>query len=148
MELRDSLTGASDEWGHSIPDELSDSPPDDWLWRGLGRAKNNGGRPFTQYWFAKHLFWRLDSGMPMRLMRYLPNAGGGLEKSDVHGYRDRFNDILSGEGLRTGSVRLKIGKECAIGSVELDDLQGVGVNEFLDRVMRVHVKFLEAMSRS
>ena len=75
VELRDSLTGASDEWGHSIPDELSDSPPDDWLWRGLGRAKNNGGRPFTQYWFAKHLFWRLDSGMPMRLMIYLPTLG-------------------------------------------------------------------------
>ena len=55
-KLRDRLENAAGEWRPFIPDELSGSPLNsDWLWHGLGRGTNSGS-PWTQYWFAKHLF--------------------------------------------------------------------------------------------
>ena len=91
LKLRDRLENAAGEWRPFIPDELSGSPPNsDWLWCGLGRSKNKGGSPWTQYWFAKHLFWRLDSGMPLRLMINIQNVGRTVERREVEGYRDHF----------------------------------------------------------
>ena len=86
--------------------------------------------------------------MPLRLMVNLSNAAGSIGESDVHGCRDRFDATLQEEGLSTGGVRLKIGNECTIGSVELAGFQGMEVDEFLERVTRVHVRFLESMWRT
>ena len=149
LKLRDRLRNAADEWQPFVPDELSGFPPkSDWLWCGLGRSRNKGGSPWTQYWFAKHLFWRLDSGKPLRLMIYLENAGRSVEKSDgmVHEYRDRFKEALQKEGLCAGRVRMRRGNECTIGSVETANFQGMMVSEFLNRVTRVHIRFLESIS--
>ncbi len=124
----------------------------DWTWGGLGRGENRGGGgSWTQYWFAKHLFWRLDSWKPQfRLMINLKNAGKSIEESDgmgmVREYRDCFNKARREEGLDDGGVRLRKGNECTVGSVETANFQGMTVNEFLDRVKRVHIRFLECVS--
>ena len=146
-KLRDRLENAAGEWRPFIPDELSGSPPNSgWLWCGLGRSKNKGGSPWTQYWFAKHLFWRLDSGMPLRLMINIQNVGRTVERREVVGYRDRFKEALREEGLDTGGTRLVMRpntQECTIGSIKTTDFQGMTVCEFLDKVTRVHVRFLD-----
>ena len=156
LKLRDRLENAAGEWQPFVPDELSGSPPNsDWLWRSLGKG-SSGGKPWTQYWFTKHLFWRLDSWKPrfrpwkprFRLMINLKNAGKSIEESDgmVREYRDCFNKARREEGLDDGGVRLKKGNECTVGSVETANFQGMTVNEFLDRVKRVHIRFLECVS--
>ena len=146
LKLRDRLENADGEWQPFIPAELSDSPPDS----GLGRGTNSGS-PWTQYWFAKHLFWRLDSWTPrLRLMIHLENAGMSIEESDgmVSEYRDRFNEALQEEGLDARRFGRKKGNECTVGSVEIANFQSMTVSEFLDRVTRVHIRFLESISAS
>ena len=152
LKLRNLLERRVAEWQPLIPDEWSGSPPNsEWLWRSLGRGGSRG-RPWKQYWFAKHLFWRLDFGMPLRLMIFHSNAGMNVEESReiIRGFRDRFNEAIEEEGLCAGGVRMKIGDECTIGSVETANettkFQGMDVSEFLDRVTRVHTRFLEAIS--
>ena len=147
LKLRDALREASGEWQRFVPDELSDFQ-DEWTRGGLGRG-NSSGAPWTQYWFAKHLFWRLDSWKPrLRQMIYYSNVRMNVGESGgvVRGYRDHFNETLQEEGLCTGGVRMRIGNECTIGSVETTNFQGMEVNEFLDRVTRVHIRFLESIS--
>ena len=149
LKLRDRLENADGEWQPFIPAELSGSPPDsDWLWYGLGRGTNSGS-PWTQYWFAKHLFWRLDSWTPrLRLMIYLENAGMSVEESDgmVSEYRDSFNEALQEEGLDARRFVRRKGNECTVGSVEIAKFQGMTASEFLDRVTRVHIRFLDVIS--
>ena len=145
LKLRDLLERRGAEWQPLIPDELSDSPPNsDWLWLSLGRGVSSG-RPWTQYWFAKHLFWRLDSGMPLRLMIFHSNARMNFGEI-TRRYWNCFDETLQEQGLCTGGTHRKCGNECTIGSVETADFQGMEVGEFLERVTRVHTKFLESIS--
>ena len=147
LKLRDRLGDAVGEWQSF----MSDFP--DWTWGGLGRdANKGGGGSWTQYWFARHLFWRLDSGMPLRLMINIQNVGRTVERREVEGYRDRFEEALREEGLDTGGTRLVMGpnaQECTIGSIKTTNkttnFQGMTVCEFLDKVTRVHVRFLESI---
>ena len=151
-KLREVLREASGHWQGLLPDHLSDFQDEDgWTWKGVGRGKNRDGSPWTQYWFAHHLFWRLDSGQPLRLRMYLSNADMSVEKSadvdTVREYRDRLNEALQKEGLAPGNVRMPIANECTLGSVETDRFQGMNVCEFLDRVKDVHIRFLESTSK-
>lgn len=70
----------------------------------------------------------------------------GMRYDEVPEYRSRFNKALTQEGLRAGNVRMKEGDECTVGSIDTVNLQGMTVNEFLDRVKRVHIRFLELIS--
>lgn len=151
-KLREVLKEAFGQWQGLLPDHLSDFQDEDgWTWKGVGRGKNRDGSPWTQYWFANHLFWRLDSGQPLRLRMYLSNADMSVEKSadvdTVREYRDRLNEALQKEGLAPGNVRMPIANECTLGSVETDRFQGMDVCEFLNRVKDVHIRFLEATSK-
>ena len=148
LKLRDRLENAAGEWRPSIPDELSYSPPNsDGLVPSLGRGPNKGSNSsWTQYWFAWHLFWRLDSGMPLRLMINIQNVGRTVERGEVEGYRDCFKEALREKGLDTGGIGLVMrsnAQECTIGSIKTTDFQGMTVSEFLDRVTRVHIRFLD-----
>ena len=149
LKLRYALKDAVGEWKHFVPHELSDFQ-DEWTWKGLGRGKNVGGSAWTQYWFSKHLYWRLDSWKPLRLMISLGNAGESYDV--VHEYRNRFNEARQQEGLCAGKVQMRRGNECTVGSIETANetanLQGMMVSEFLDRVTRVHIRFLERMQQS
>ena len=151
LKLGDRLEKAAVEWQAFVPDELSGSPPNpDWLWCGLGRSRSKGGSPWTQYWFAKHLFWRLDREMPLRLMIYLSNAGKSVEESNgmMREYRNCFDRALQEERLSDGGTRRIKGNECTVGSIETAKFQGMTESEFLDRVTQVHIKFLESISAS
>ena len=147
LKLRDRVENAAGEWRPFVPGELSYSPPNSgWFVPSLYRYVNNGGEPFTQYWFARHLFWRLDSGMPLRLMINIQNVGRTVERREVEEYRARFEEALREKGLDTGGIGLVMGpntRECTVGSVEITNLQGMTASEFLDRVTRVHIRFLD-----
>ena len=114
LKLRDVLQDRSGEWQGFLPDELK-AEPDEWTWQGLGRGTNlGGGGPWTQYWFARHLFWRLDAYKPLRLMIYLSNAEGRVEENEVYEYRDRFNEALQQERLASRDIRMRKGNEWGI----------------------------------
>ena len=149
VKLREVLQRASGQWQGLLPDYLTDFQHEE-MWEGMKRRQNQGGGPWTQYWFANHLFWRLDSGRPLRMMMFLPNAKMSVKDSDdtVWEYRDRFDEALRKEGLAARDLRMRRGNECTLGSVETDRFQGMDVCEFLDRVKRVHIRFLESVSKS
>ena len=143
LKLRDVVESVAGEWQAFIPDELSGFP--DWTWDGLGRSKNKGGGSWTQYRFAQHLFWRLDSGQPLRL-RFSHQEAGRCKKDSVgmlREYRNCFDRALQEEGLSDGGTRRGPGNECTIGSVKTAHFQGMTVSEFLNRVTRVHIRFLD-----
>ncbi len=152
-KLRDVMEDAASEWQPFVPNELSGFP--DWTWGGLGRGTSKG-TPWTQYWFAKHLFWRLDSGRkfcvenPLRLMIDRGNAGKSVKESAgmILEYRNCFDSALRKEQLCAGGNRRRAGNQCTIGSIKTANFQGMTLSEFLDRVKRVHIKFLESVSAS
>ena len=76
---------------------------------------------------------------------------------EIQEYRAFFDQVLEEEEFRTGNVRkVRAKKDCTIGSVgivnetdianETTKFQGLKVSEFLDRVKRVHIRFLESIS--
>ena len=115
----------------------------------IGRGKNTGGSSWTQYWFARHLFWRLDSWLPLRLMIDREQAGS-VEGSDVmlYEYRNCFARALQEGKLSDGGIKVdnSRGNQCTVGSVEITNFQGMTASDFLDWVTRVHVGFLEFIS--
>ncbi len=148
-KLRKVLRNVDGEWEHFISDKLSREPDWEWIWNGLGRGKNVGGSAWTQYWFSKHLYWRLDSWKPLRLMISLNNAGENYDV--VHEYRNRFKEARQQEGLCTGKVQMRRGNECTVGSIDTANLKEMNVSEFsefLDQVKQVHIGFLERIQRS
>ena len=166
LKLRDRLENAAGEWRPFIPDKLSGLPPNpDWLWRRVGRGGSRG-RPWTQYWFARHLFWRLDSGRmfcvenPLRLIIDLKNAknagmnGAGINEAEINEmvgrYQEGFREIREQEGLEgtvpgRGGVPRTWGNQRTVGSIKATSFQGMTICEFLDKVTRVHVRFLESI---
>ncbi len=147
-KLRNVLIAAVDNWKHFRPKALSNFQHE-WK-KSLKRDKNTkGGSPYIQYWFSTHLEWRLDAWRPLKLKIYRNNPGGSKEESDaiVYEYRKHFKKVLQQAGL-SGNVRGRVKKvqECAIGSIDTANLQGMIISEFLDRVRRVHIEFLKSVS--
>ena len=142
LKLRDRLGDVAGQWQSF----MSGFP--DWTWGGLGRDENKGGGgSWTQYWFTRHLFWRLDSWKPLRLMIDREQAGN-VEGSDsmLYKYRNCFDRALQEEGLSDGGARRVKGNQCTVGSIEIPNFQEMTASDFLDRVTRVHIGFLEFAS--
>ena len=160
-KLRKVLRNADGEWQCFLPCELS-GEPDEWRWKGLGRGNNlNSKSPWTQYWFSKHLFWRLDRKpwlvnpnlrVQLRLMISLANAEMNYDQdyNEIQKYQRLFDQALQQEeGLCDGNVRrVRSKNECTVGSVNIVNkttkFQGLTEDEFLDRVKRVHIEFLKS----
>ena len=160
LKLRQVLRNADDKWQDFVPNELSGEPelgePDEsgQRWKnGLGRGnhpKDPGS--WTQYWFSEHLFWQFD-WFPERktpilrpqLRLRIDRKKVGTSNDEIQEYKNLFGQALKQEGLRTGNVGGDI-----IGSVEIANetakFQERTVSEFLDRVTRVHIRFLESIS--
>ena len=155
LKLRRVLRNADGEWQHFVPDRFSGEPdsgqPDEWKWNGLDRATPYGN-PWTQYWFSQHLYWRIDSGWPLRLMISLANAEMNYDQDcdEIQEYRRLFGQALEPEELHAGNFLLvKAEKDCTIGSINIANIQKMTVSEFrefLDGVKRVHIRFLESIS--
>ena len=150
LKLRRVLRNADGEWQHFVSNKLSGEPrwekPDKpyWTWNGLWRGNINGS-PWTHYWFSKHLFWKLDSRIPLRLMINLTKAKKSYDV--VPEYQNRFNEALQKEGLRARKVEPRKRDECTIGSIDTENLRGMTKSElrkFLDSVKRVHIEFLQS----
>ena len=151
LKLRRVLRNADGEWQHFVSNKLSGEPrwekPDKpyWTWNGLWRGNIKGSRPWTHYWFSRHLFWKLDSRIPLRLMINLNEAKTSYDV--VPEYRNRFNEALQKEGLRARKVEPRKRDECTIGSIDTENLRGMTKSElrkFLDSVKRVHIEFLQS----
>ena len=89
---------------------------------------------------------------PLRLMIDLENAGineAGI-KEMVGRYQERFREVREQEGLEgtvpgRGGVSRAGGNQRTVGSIKTTNFQGMTVCEFLDKVTRVHVRFLESI---
>ena len=147
QELRDVLRGAACQWNHFVPYTLSGD------WNGLSRD-NPRGTPWTQHGFSEHLYWRIESGSPLLLKIGLASTGMNYDQDydEIQEYRRLFDQALQQEeGLCDGNFLLiKAKEECTIGSIDTAELRGMTKSEFrefLDRVTRVHIRFLESISQ-
>ena len=118
------------------------------------KGVNNGGSAWTTYPHykgRKALFWRLDSGRPLRLMLQTKNAGDQvLKKWD--GWSEAFEHALTESGLNAGNfrpVRSRKGKpvrEGAIGAVEIGGcLQDEGLDECVAKVEHLYRTFIASV---
>ena len=139
LNLRNRLRDAVGEWQSF----MSGFP--DWTRGGLHRGSDLDN-PWTEYWFARHLLWRLDSGKPLRLMINREQAGS-VEGSDgmLREYRNCFARALQEGELSEGGIDVNKskGKQCTVGSVEIPNFQEMKACEFLNRVTWVHIRFLD-----
>ena len=149
LKLRRVLKNADGKWRRFVSNKLYGEPRWEksdypyWTWNGLWRG-NIKGSPWTHYWFSRHLFWKFDSYIPLRLMINLTEAEKSYDV--VHEYRNRFNEALKKEGLRARKVDPREDDECTIGSIDTANLQRMTISEFLNRVNRVHIEFLKSIS--
>ena len=143
-------------WKDNIPKEF------EYNMKSLGYGMGIGGNPWVQIWFAKNLFWRIDPWSPIRLL--LSNhitKEGFRNREEFQFYLDVFNvafDIAGQEySLEKISFRKtpyrngKPCKECTIGAVNIPKNLGtessVSLDEFLNRLVNLHVKFLEQVNK-
>ena len=139
LKLRDRPKNAAGEWQSF----MSGFPS--WTRGGLHRGRDRGN-PWTEYWFARHLLWRLDSGKPLRLMINREQAGSAeISDSMLREYRNGFARALQEGELSDGGIDVNKskGNQCTIGSVEIPDFQKMKPCDFLDRVTQVHISFLD-----
>lgn len=85
QELRDVLRGTANQWLCFVPNVLSNFQH---RWGDSLCSGTSRGRPFSQYWFSEHLFWRSDARRRLRLMIYLKNAGKSY--NDI---QERYRDF-------------------------------------------------------
>lgn len=116
-EIRCRLQAGLDWWSF-----LPEGWENDALLRGTSR-----GNPWSQYWFAKHLFWRLDGWRrELRLMayvdlEYMPAHLPAWRHGDMDDYRRLFDEAMDEtEGLAKGkSQTKKTATEQTLGAVKL-----------------------------
>ena len=130
-----------EHWRRYLPVALA-SPREEkrpHMWRGRSR----GGTPWTQYRFSGHMYWRLDSEKPVRLM--VDQSSSGWNDALLQLYRDSFEAARQDLGqLKRGSIRLKGGNDVSVGSVATE--QGRANDKLLEPIARLHDKCLQFAS--
>ena len=109
---------------------------------GIWRDRSRGGSHWTQYrFFGLHLFWRMDSWGPLRLM---VDTREGPPNPDIDGYRNSFCRVCKEAGVTPYKVRFRRGNEMTIGAIQYPEGNCIGsdVEAFLEKVTRVHTAFL------
>lgn len=98
------------------------------------------GAPWTQYWFTKTLFWRIDPGYPLRL-----RFGIWDNETSKHDpwpkYQEVFKQCLGIEGrpLQAGDAGTKASaNERTVGAIAPID-----VNTFLEHIAKVQNRFVK-----
>ncbi len=144
LKLRKTLEDAAGEWQCFIPKKLSGLLKDDDIWKEKRLVRKTEHGMWMQYCFLKHLHWRIDSGKSLRLR--IEHCNAGLDFNEVQEeYRSRFKETLEKEGLYPGN--LGGGPYVStVGSIKTTKFQGMELSEFLERVKRVHIGFLERIS--
>lgn len=85
-------------------------------WLEILHGISRGGSPWSQLYFCKQFFWRIDSGRPLRLML----NGDGVDRQLWERCCHRFNEAVASCRMQSGDVRFRFGNECTIGAVQLD----------------------------
>ena len=122
----------------------TDSELGDDVWIG----RNPDGGYWTQYrFFGCHLFWRMDSWRPLRLM---VDTGHEPSSPDIDRYRESFgNACACVEDIEPyQGVRFRRGKEMTLGAIQYPcpSKREQDMDAFLDRVAQVHERFLEQIA--
>lgn len=152
--LRDSLEGCHDEWDGYVDEPLRREETANWIWRRLARGKNNGGAPWTQYRFSRHLYWRLDPWYPLRLRVATEAAKRSVEEFDARVWNNWIGmfkrlqieyDLPVRRFTRRMHHKGKLAREGSVGAIDLYGLlkKGASVDECLKRIARFHVDFLK-----
>lgn len=113
--------------------------------RGWNGVKNgtSSGNPWTQYVFLffeddRGLFWRIDAGKPLRLMR-LGGDPRRVREEDQPAFRQLADEIGD---LQRRDFRSRSGHEMTIGAIAFPRDPGQ-MDDFVERVARLHRGFLQ-----
>ena len=111
-------------------------------WNGVKKGTSSGN-PWTQYVFLffegdRGLFWRIDAGKPLRLMRLGgdPRRVRGKHQPTFRGLADEIGD------LQQRDFRSRSGHEMTIGAIAFPEDPG-RMDDFVERVARLHRDFLQ-----
>ncbi|MGR3913379.1 MAG: PD-(D/E)XK nuclease family protein [Gammaproteobacteria bacterium] len=106
----------------------------------IKRGTNVGGSPWTQYWFTKLLFWRIDTDFPLRL-RF------GVWEDEVHEYdpwREYRNCFAQ---CFTEDIPLKQSGEARVVATSnernIGGIDSVDVDALLDHIAKIHNQFVK-----
>ena len=116
------------------------------------RGVNRGGGAWTQYPHYEQrdsLFWRLDSGKPLRLMVDTSVFGPERALASWDGWDRAFQKATEWTGLEPAQfrrVRIRSGKAVTEGTVGAVDVSGClqreGLTKCMERVCRLHRRFV------
>ncbi len=135
----------------ALPEDLRGGAAPKWTqWNGIGRGINRGGGPWTQYPFAGHFCWRLDSPS-LRLMLY-PREGLTSEPE----MRERWERLSSRFATLAADGRLSVVKlrkrrtyrgqivnEGTVGALALPETGPSGWGAFVDRIVSLTERLLK-----
>lgn len=147
--LRNRLVEHRDRWVCCLTGEMR---PSDWP-DSVSRGKNNGGGPWTQYWFCRHLFWRLDHDKPLRLRVWTETASevDGWDKGVWERWIKTFLSLQNDIGVPVANLRKpkyrsnEFVAEGTVGAIDLDKALSANANALaatLDKIVQLHCEFI------
>lgn len=151
--LRDRLVENMDWWAGFLNETMRDPDTQDRVTRG----KNKGaGGPWTQYWFSKHLFWRLDAYQPLRLRVWSPEAENVF--GDCWG-RDAWRRWIGTFSMLQNEIQLsavnfnrrmrqgdELVNEGTVGAIDINNAFDRDFEQVLDKIVELHCAFLQRIS--
>ena len=101
------------------------------------------GSPWTQYWFTKFLFWRIDDGDSLRLRFGVWPPDKVPTEDPWRAYQACFEKSIENTGLTSCAFQTKSNAdERTVGAIECVD-----VKTFLDNIATFHKQFVENISK-
>lgn len=120
-----------------VPHRWSRQPVKKQAWTEILHGASVAGAPWSQLWFCKRLFWRIDPDRPLRLM--LNSEGMGRQLWEE--YRRHFGHAIAQCNMREGDVGFRFGGECTVGSIRLDCQEQTPVR-VIERLPALQMEFL------
>ena len=121
----------------------------------VGRGRNRGGAgPWTQYWFSRHLFWRIDAYQPLRLRvwtktaRDLDDWNADVWLDWMESFRVLLNEVQLPEEKFVRRMRGhgSLVNEGTVGAIDIGQAlaaNGGDMQSTLDKVAILHRTFIE-----
>ena len=115
-----------------------------------------GSGPWTQYWFSKHLGWRLDANYPLRLRVWSPEA--------ANAFGDHWNTVVWDRWIKAFSLAQeeiqlpaaefnrvmhkseKLVNEGTVGAIDIKTVLESDSEKILDKIVKLHCAFLQRIS--